>query len=439
MNTSTSAAKKLLPESRQALYTKFGQRLLMTSLVIVLFFDVGVALLILKRRLFPFSLSLGDYLEWIETQLSVWTGRLFWLSVFLFCVLVPLVLGRAVKIPEFSKSLERVFNAIGKTVASTAVAIRSLCASIVVAVFLLLALQWVTPVAAPPVSGKLVIPTDPATTKMFVVRGTSVLTVDRTRVDPSGHFPPLQILPLTDSGEISRVAVAYDLKRFFATDPNNGLLHIVDTESGSDSKLAVGRTVGPLALSGDGRKLFVGIVGPIPEGQIQVFDTKTLKQTAIIRGVGCPVDLYATPRASLLFVATQCGGGHDPLYIVDTKSNAILKKVPDLAVGSRVVATPDGSVAFVSTGDRLSTIRDGQVQDSLFLSVGPLAITSDGSWLFIGTLNGIKSMNVHTGKLCSGVGLEATPDEIAISPDGAIYAIMPTRLFVSDIKALQCK
>ncbi len=339
MNSSTGATKKHLLKSLNGHYTRLTQRLLVASLVAVLLLDICVALLILKRRLFPFSLSFGGYLEWLETQLSVWTGRLFWVGVLLFGVIVPLVLGRRIEIPELSKSLERVFNVIGKSVSTTAVAVRSLLVSGLMAVFLLIILHWVAPVAAPSRSGRLVIPTDPTTSKMFVARGNTVLTVDRTKVDSSGHFPPLQMLPLTDSGDISRLAITYDQKRIFATDPKNGLLHIVDTASGNDSKVAVGSTVGPLALSADGRKLFVGVVGPIPEGQIQVFDTTTLQQTDIIRGVGCPVDLYAAPRAPLLFVATQCGGGHDPLYIIDTRTNAILQKIPDLAVGSQVVTT----------------------------------------------------------------------------------------------------
>lgn len=79
------------------------------------------------------------------------------------------------------------------------------------------------------------------------------------------------------------------------------------------------------------------------------------------------------------------------------------------------------------------------MQSSLSLPVGPLAVTPDGNWLLVGTSNAIRSIEVRSARLCSGVELEATPDEIAITPDGlAVYATMPARLFVSDIKALQC-
>jgi len=62
----------------------------------------------------------------------------------------------------------------------------------------------------------------------------------------------------------------------YATDPENGLVHFISTRPWLQEVGAayIGKTVKSLALSADGKKLYVAdIGGPIPNGKIHVFET----------------------------------------------------------------------------------------------------------------------------------------------------------------------
>jgi DNA-binding beta-propeller fold protein YncE len=211
----------------------------------------------------------------------------------------------------------------------------------------------------------------------------------------------------------------------------------------------VGKTAKSVTLSADGRKLYVGVVGPVPLGEIKVFDAVTVSEVTTIESVVCPVDLFAASNAPLLFVATQCGGANDPLYIIDTRTDKVIRVIPGFAVGQSVVATPDGKTAFVSTGDSLSVVRNCLTEEPKIrrtsVSVTAMALSPDGRTLLVGTQVGnqgdIFSLNALNGERCTSivpVGLEAPPPSIAIGPDGSLFAPMPTRLFVSDYRPFAC-
>lgn len=442
----TSPAKNIMktapekgPEHTSSIRKRLQhRRLLLLCVFLFAGADAIISLAIVKHRFFPFSINTPDYLGWIEDELSKWTGRLFWLSVIVIYVLLPLMRGKPVSIPEFSGFLERAVNALARALNRMQIAAAVVGAATTVC--LLVLWYYVSLPPAPPPAGRLVFSSNRESTKLYAVLENSIVKFDQKETDQSGHLRPLQVFPLTDAGNVERIAVPFDEKHIYVTDSNKGLVHVIDTESASDAQhLSADRTAGPLTMSGDGKKLYVGIVGPIPEGRILVFSTDSLARVGTISHVGCPVDLYAAPRAHLLFVATQCGGGHDPLYIIDTRTDTEVGKVPDLAVGSRVVATPNGSTVFVSTGDKLHIIRDRRVQTSLSIPVSALAVTPDGRWLLVGTRTAMLSFDVATGRQCKRVDLEGDPQEIAVARNDAVYAIMQGRLFVTDLAALECQ
>jgi DNA-binding beta-propeller fold protein YncE len=233
--------------------------------------------------------------------------------------------------------------------------------------------------------------------------------------DTSSNFPVLAEFQPKESDQIQKIAVSADSKRIFAADFSSGKLWVInayrgDTESQLSLDLETGETTVALALSGDGGKLYVAVqrIGhpDRDEGRIEVFegvdqpDVSGIRRADPISGIGCPVDLYVSAKAPRLFVATQCGDGQDPLYVIDTRTDRVIARVPGFAVGSHVVATPDASRAFVTTGDRLLTVsgyleknprvqillnfpRDGGVPVAQTAAAGRMTLSPDGKSLFI--------------------------------------------------------
>jgi hypothetical protein len=214
----------------------------------------------------------------------------------------------------------------------------------------------------------------------------------------------------------------------------------------------VGKTATSVVLSADGRKLYVGVVGPIPLGKIRVFDAVTLTELGAIDNVGCPVDLFVPRARPLLFVATQCGLNNDPLYVIDTRKDKVIREIPGFATGSRVIATHDGRIVVISTGDRFYILRhymnDSPDIRKVQISISAMALSRDEKTLLVGTsveykgqtVGEIISLDAETGTRCGNAPmiLEAPPQVIAIATDGGLLSPMPTRIVVGDSRALEC-
>ena len=146
---------------------------------------------------------------------------------------------------------------------------------------------------------------------------------------------------------------------------------------------------------------------PVPSGTIQAFDIdgpdpNKYAVTATIQGVNCPEGLALSPGGRLLYVATQCGGGKDPVFMINTATNKIEGSIPSLAVGTSVAVSADGARLYVSRGNYHCNMSNGEggsplsIVDTqsknivntvcLHTSVGPIAISRDkyGRYLFVG-------------------------------------------------------
>jgi len=400
-------------------------RLLVALLLIT---NLVFGMLVYRKYVAPYSSTLKDYLISTGDELAIWTGRLFWLFVLVVWGIVPIIRGRAPRLiePWTQKALSKRGRAV------------TLATAMIVVFVVLLTLWQLAPSLATPVAGKLVAPTLPGDLRLFIIQEGSVKILDRRSFTPIQEFAPIKGL--------ENIAVTRDLRRIFATDFEAGQLHELSTETRQETNVqSVGRTASGLALSADSRKLYVAVQGPIPEGKIDVYDVEgpTPSQIASIRRLGCPISLFAASRIPRLFVATQCGAGLDPVYVIDTRSDQVIARIPGFAVGSGIVATPDGKKVIVSTGDSLRILEDytsaAPRTTTKRMPVGPLAITSDGQLLLVGTSPGLKSFSTENGNECAEVQLEAVPSAIAVTMDGAIFAALPTRFFVTDVGALSCK
>jgi WD40 repeat protein len=411
---------------------------------VLLLADLFLALILIKQREFRSSLTWKEYSVKALDWLALWAGRLFLLVIAIFYVLLPLVLVRKpVSIPDASHFVEGVLDWVQSSVNKVSVAFPALISlSLLLTIFCWVSLKMKRPPAPPP-SGVLVVPTDASSSKLFHLVNDSALVLNRKAFGSNGRMPQIQNFQFTDAGRLEALAVTYNLRRIFVSDSQHGLVHVLNSETGEEEgkHLHVGPTARALAISSDGRKLYVAVVGPIPIGVIRVFSLPDLSESAPIQGIGCPISLFATSIAPLLFVATQCGAGHDPLYVIDTRNDQILKKISGFAVGHAVVATPNGSTIFVSTGDHLGIVRKYKSQTPAIyrhrINISAMAISPDGRLLLVGTDEGIRTMNVSDLRWLKTIRLEGNPTAISIAPDGAVFALLPQRLFTTDLRALE--
>lgn len=376
---------------------------------------------------------------------------------------------RAVESAAFTESVLKKFaESLQKSKVSAPIAFFLILVLPVVA----LSLVRVKRAPAPPRSGKYVMPTDPRARVYFRVVENFILMYDLK--DLGGSSLPMQALHLGDAGALSQIAVSNKPRMVFASDPQSGLVHVIEWDSvlKEVAHIYAGKTASALALSADGSKLYVAVVGPIPIGRVLVFDTKSREEISSIEGLGCPVDLFAASAAARLFIATQCGAGYDPIYVVDTRDDKIVAKVSGLAVGSSIGATPDGKTAFaVAVGSpSIEVTADGKIllvalQNRLSIvknysdrtpvvkpyarQVTAMAVAPDGAFVLVGTpaqrqVDGydggaILVLSLSGAGFCKGIPLKAPPDAIAIAPDGGYRAFFSDgSANVGDIRALAC-
>lgn len=252
--------------------------------------------------------------------------------------------------------------------------------------------------------------------------------------------------------------------RLFVADTKVNKVFVVtgDTIIGS---LSVGPGPRSLAITPDKRKLFVSNEQPIPAGTISVFDISESDPAkyvaaAPITGVNCPEGLALSPRGDFLYVATQCGGGKDPVFVIDTATHKIVASIPDLAVGTALAVDPDGNRLYVSRGNypcltstdekgsplSIVDLTNRKILNTLCLrtSVGAVALSRDsaakyllvanGDWLTVfdrQSLDGVarRLNDIPLGASIAGFGVAADNSIFAYVPDkGMVFVYNPQGL-----------
>ena len=399
-------------------------------IIVILSFVVVLlaGLFALKLRYFPYSLSYCEYVTRVAEILATWTGAILILASIIVYVALPLLMNRPVGEISVEHAARDGLNTIGKALDRSVISYLTLIiciAAVIYSVFVSFRASLPPP---PPAAGRLMLPTDQRSAKMCRILQNQIVVEERNSGRASAEPRSLVF-----KGSLDRMAGTNDLARLFVTNSEQGLIHVIDTSRLTEERtpLAVEETAGPLTLTGDGAKLYVGIIG-----------------TATITGVGCPVDLFAASRAHFLFVATQCGNGEDPLYVIDTSRDEIVAKLPGFATGNAVVSTPDGRKVFVSTGDSLSIVEfDGKklcLRYRKQINVSGMTLTPDTSLLLVGTQVDdqpvLASFDVKNEKWCKTVALEEVPSSIAVSPgqNPMLFAQLPKRTYVGDVHSLAC-
>jgi len=272
---------------------------------------------------------------------------------------------------------------------------------------------------------------------------------------------PFARIPVGTSGNIGErgrpermLAVRHGQSHWvFVTDTKSNKIHVIEGDAIIGS-FSVGLAPRSLAVTPDGRKLFVSNEQPIPSGTIQAFDIvgpdpNKYVVDATIQNLACPEGVALSPRGDKLYVATQCGGGKDPVFIINTATNKIEGAITNLAVGTSVAVSSDGARLYVSRGNYPCKKPNGEVGSPLSIvdpqsrkvvntvclrtSVGPIAISrdKDGHYLFVGNGDNItvfdrKALDASDISL-NDIPLGSGVSGIGVAEDNSVYAFVPGR------------
>ena len=329
----------------------------------------------------------------------------------------------------------------------------SVLALLVVAGYLLLESH---PLELPPISSSVVVISNGSEKFIYVAASDQGEVVLRRATELSKPYAHIPIGTSGNIGERGRpeqmLAVRRGLSHWiFVTDTKSNKVHVIEKDSVIGS-FSVGLAPRSLAVTPDRRKLFVSNEQPVPNGIIQAFDIdgpdpNKYVVTATIQNVNCPEGLALSPLGNLLYVATQCGGGKDPVFIINTATNKIEGSIPNLAVGTSVAVSADGSRLYVSRGNYPCKMSNGEGGSPLSIvdpqskkvvntvclhtSVGPIAISrdKDGRYLFVGngdrmTVFDRKSLDTSDRSL-NEIPLGSVVSGIGVGKDNSVYAFVP--------------
>jgi 6-phosphogluconolactonase (cycloisomerase 2 family) len=258
----------------------------------------------------------------------------------------------------------------------------------------------------------------------------------------------------------------------YVADSEQGKIEIVDlnTDTVLDRYIPAGHTPRAVAITPDGKKLFVSNEQPIPTGSIVVIEIGDVPGSAHIiddiRAVACPQGLAMSRDGTKLYVASQCGGGDDPVFVLDTRSDRVVSTIRGLAVGVSVALDPDDETLYVARGNAPCVkpggrpgspfsavdLREQRVGPTICLdtSVNYIAVSHDGDFVFVA--NGM-ALSVFDGKklraakwlkepeqreaagraaLIHTIRLEGAVAGIGVAEDNSTYAWIPStpRLFL---------
>jgi YVTN family beta-propeller protein len=256
----------------------------------------------------------------------------------------------------------------------------------------------------------------------------------------------------------SRVVMTRDGSRAYVTNGASDSISVIDTATDMVvATILVGDGPSSLAVTPDGLALYVMTTA----GVVEVVDTVQRVVTASI-SVGSEGDIAITPDGGRVYVAAGL------VYIIDTALNKVAKSfaaetasIPDVSNNASSVAiSPDGTRAYVgmytfnTTNGGFSAGGSVVLVDTatesvtgainLFSLPGSLAVTPDGSRLYVGIQSTFFNTGYGMGFLPGGQAyvIDAITDRIAATIDlgalhtaagigvkadrGAVYIAVPT-------------
>jgi DNA-binding beta-propeller fold protein YncE len=303
---------------------------------------------------------------------------------------------------------------------------------------------------------------DPSRHQIFVTRRSTVLAYDLLG---KGVLGAIDVKP----GTPELMVLAETRGWLFVADSAQHVIHIIDAQSHRrlddiPQSSAAPTLIRGLALSPDEERLYVANQGGetvATTGSISVFDlTRNHALASTIGKVNCPEGMTITPNGDQIYLASQCGGGNDPVFIVDTSTEEVTA-IPGFPVGHNVAVSAPWHKAYVSrvdfpaldaAGNKIQVPAQVSVIDtssrkllgSWSADLHSFAVTPDGNYVL--AIGGLRMLviDAKTDRVINEMEFETPPAGVTVAPsndgkDAMCYVWLPEtpRLFFSGLGELE--
>ncbi|WP_148302392.1 hypothetical protein [Leptospirillum ferriphilum] len=290
--------------------------------------------------------------------------------------------------------------------------------------------------------------------------------------EPHGGFSTIRIGQETGSGwtqgEPSRLVFlpekSYRRAQIVVTDVKfNSIVFIDQLTKRVVRRISdVGFAPRTIVVTPDGRKAYIGSEQPIPTGSIAILDLNHPIPHLEDKRISVPSPEGMAIFGRRLYVATQSGGGNDPVFIVDTVSDKVKSWIPGFAVGCNIaIVPPYGKKIYVARGNYpLSSIGEEKQSPLGVIQIGswpryqekvsqpiPLAfnvplviVTKDGKTALVANGDKITAIDTRNDHVVGrSINLSSEADGFAVSKD-RVYVWLPNdkpnpRLFTFDLRS----
>ena len=232
-----------------------------------------------------------------------------------------------------------------------------------------------------------------------------------------------RLLRILKSGtDPEQFAVSSDERRLFVANEDAGQVSVVEVDTGAIVKtIDVGEEPEGVDLSPDGRFVYVTSEA---ENQVAVVDATSLERVALVEVGPRPRSTAFLPDGSRAYVSAENDAA---VYVIDTAS---FKVVSRISVGDTtqrpmgVVAAPDGTAIFVTTGrgrqlHRIS-VPDHAISAKIDVGERPwgVAISDDGRTVFTanGPSNDVSIIDAATMAVTAKIKVGERPWGVAYAP-----------------------
>jgi hypothetical protein len=420
--------------------------------------DLGLILAVIHREWFS-SLSTADYLWAAWDAISLWAGR----AVTIAGVLVPILVYLHKKRWPVERTWKDRFASLWEKFSAGCTRSWAIYAALAGLTLAALAFTYVLYTEQPHFA-------TPASPVLITFDGSEIYLITEAsqkqgkilRYDTTTNKSPLGVIDVGGmpdrmlEGSHTHCVYVLDVQNARVTilNPNRSIREVI----GSSGKIATS-----MALTPDERRLYISNQQPSPHATITVVDLiKEGHPSHPIDGFNCPMGLGVLPDGSKLYVASQCGSGLDPVFVVNTGTDKLFRTIKGFAVGSEVAVAGKSPRVYVSRSDfvsldsnknpmrepaRISVVdpaKDKSIESETIAGGGSaLTVSSDGQYLFFSTSTSIEILNTTTrgthslnvGSAAAGIAV-GSPNQNSSSL--VLYAWLPEQkqLFFTGLDGL---
>lgn len=425
--------------------------------LMLLITDLALAVALTKNNFF-FTESWMSYFVYVMDNITLWTGRVFWMVVIIFVIARGVLEGKTSPLPSSDKIIAaavyilRIFHLPKPKISIPGVIILLITGYVLLHFFL-------TPFPYIPPSSSILVTQDEKEIYVVNEKDGKIIIIERKPEGGGGLKTKKEIdLNYSDSKvKPQRLAISPDGKFVYVTHPGGNEVIVIDRSQNNTffCRISVGKLPRSIAFTPDGTKAYVSNEGPIPQGSISVIrvvdDKKELVKKYVpqviktITGVNCPEGIAIPYNGKKLYVASQAGSNEDPIFVIDTVTDKILKRetIGKMAVGENVALSPKHHKLYVARGNYPSrdnvkgrigspfSIIDTREHKELHThtlqtSVNLVVVTPNEQYVLVSNGNNITVFDTTTDlELKTFTPREAIPIGIAVSKDNSVFVLYP--------------